>query len=326
MNPFLYHSVSVTALVTLLMSPAASSAQISKEPITPIPLVISVNKAKARLGMQLFNDVRLSRNNTISCASCHNLSNWGIDGMERSVGIEGRLSQRNAPTVFNSRFNFVQFWDGRARTLEAQIDGPLHDPDEMGTDWPSVITKLSTDSSYKKQFKANYPKGITAESIKESIAEFERSLITPDSRFDRFLRGDTSAINEREQMGYQLFKSYGCISCHHGMAVGGGVYEKLGVVRDYFSEQDNTTTSDLGRFNITGVEDNRFEFKVPSLRLAAHTAPYLHNGSVRTLQGAVQLMAIYQLGWKLPADEVEMISEFIASLAGDKEAFRELYE
>lgn len=292
-------------------------APITSEPIAPIPLEIQLDKNKVALGMRLFHDPRLSGDDTVSCANCHGLDHGGSDHSAHSRGVGGREGGINAPTVFNSGFNFRQFWDGRVETLEEQIDGPINNPVEMASNWPLVIAKLSADVEYRKLFASLYPDGVTAPSIRDAIATFERSLYTPNSRFDRFLRGDKTALSVEEQAGYRLFKEIGCISCHQGRNVGGNLYEKMGVMEGYFSQDGEVAKSDLGRYNHTGIDEQRFEFKVPSLRNVALTAPYFHNGSVETLEDAVRLMAWHQLGLELGEKEQRLIAGFLRTLTGE---------
>jgi cytochrome c peroxidase len=290
---------------------------IDDEPITPVPLKLPLDAGKVALGKRLFDDTQLSRDNTISCASCHVLVRGGADGLPRSVGIGGAIGLINAPTVLNSGFNFKQFWDGRAATLEDQIDGPVQHPLEMGATWPQVIAKLQNDAAYRRDFAALYAKGIQPETVKDAIAEFERSLFTPNAKFDRFLRGEKNSLDGEEFAGYQLFKSLGCISCHQGVNVGGNMYEKLGLVEDYFKHRGNIQEVDLGRYNFTHNEENRYEFRVPSLRNVALTAPYFHDASATTLEQAVAIMAKYQLGVNLQAFEINRIVKFLNTLTGE---------
>jgi len=287
------------------------------EPIKPIPEAVEVNAEKAALGRALFNDPRLSRDNTISCASCHDLANGGADGRKVSIGIEGQPGLINSPTVFNAGLNFKQFWDGRAATLEQQIDDPVQSPLEMGSLWPDVVAKLYQDREYPRRFKALYSDGITRNSIRNALAEFMRSLTTPDSRFDRWLKGEEDAIDRVEKHGYALFKYYGCASCHQGANVGGNMFQVFGVLNEYFKRRGNITEADLGRYNVTGNPADRHAFKVPSLRMAAHTAPYLHDGSAATLRDAVDAMFRFQLGRDAPDEDKEAIVAFIKTLAGD---------
>ncbi len=287
------------------------------EPIKPIPDEIEVHAEKAALGRELFHDPRLSRDDTISCASCHDLRSGGDDGRRVSVGIEGQAGLINSPTVFNSGLNFKQFWDGRAGTLEQQIDDPVQSPLEMGSLWPDVVAKLYQDRDYPRRFKALYPDGISRDSIRNAIAEFMRSLNTPNGRFDRWLKGDEEALDRVEKHGYALFKYYGCVSCHQGANVGGNMFQVFGVLNEYFRKRGNITEADLGRYNVTGNPADRHAFKVPSLRMAARTAPYLHDGSAATLRDAVDAMFEFQLGRDAPDEDKEAIVAFIKTLAGE---------
>jgi len=287
------------------------------EPITPIPLTVNLDKAKVALGQRLFNDPGLSHDGTISCAHCHNLAAGGDDDMPRSVGINGAIGNINAPTVFNSRFNFRQFQDGRAATLEEQIDGPIQNPLEMGASWPEVVATLEKDEKYREDFAALYESGIQRETIKDAIAVFERSLITPNAKFDKFLRGDRDSLDGEEFAGYQLFKELGCITCHQGRNVGGNMYEKLGLFENYFEQRGSVQQVDFGRFNLTGNEEHRFEFRVPSLRNVALTAPYFHDASADTLEHAVSIMGRYQLGVELKDVEISRIVKFLHTLTGE---------
>lgn len=293
------------------------AVEASSEPITPIPLEIKLDRARLELGRRLFHDMRLSGDGTLSCASCHDLDRGGAGLEAYSRGVGGRLGEVNVPTVFNSGFNFRQFWDGRAATLEEQVDGPINNPVEMASNWPHVLDQLKKDVDYPRAFAAIYPDGICVDSVKDAIATFERSLYTPNSRFDRFLRGDRTALNEDEQAGYRSFKELGCVSCHQGMNVGGNLYEKMGVMEDYFTVRGNITEADQGRYNLTGIEEQRFEFKVPSLRNVALTAPYFHDGSAATLEDAARMMAKHQLGIELSEHQQRQIAAFLRTLTGE---------
>ena len=287
------------------------------EPIKPIPDDTGVNAERAALGRALFHDPRLSRDDTVSCASCHDLRSGGDDGRKVSVGIEGQLGLINSPTVFNTGLNFKQFWDGRARTLEQQIDDPVQSPLEMASLWPDVVAKLYRDRDYPQRFRKLYPEGISRDSIRNAIAEFMRSLTTPNGRFDRWLKGDEGALDPVEKHGYALFKYYGCVSCHQGANVGGNMFQVFGVLNEYFKRRGNITEADLGRYNVTGNPADRHAFKVPSLRMAVHTAPYLHDGSAATLRDAVDAMFEFQLGREAPDEDKEAIVAFIKTLAGE---------
>lgn len=287
------------------------------EPIRPIPLDVKLDAKKVALGDKLFHDKRLSANNSIACASCHDLDRGGVDGQAVSTGINGAKGPINAPTVFNSGFSFRQFWDGRADSLEAQAAGPVHNPKEMGSNWNEVIAKLGRDDALVAAFKESYADGLQAKNIQDAIATFERSLSTPNSRFDQYLRGDQKALSADELQGYRLFKQYGCIACHQGVNVGGNMFQQFGVMGDYFKQRGNPTDADLGRFNVTKNPADKHFFKVPSLRNIALTAPYFHDGSARTLNDAVDVMFKFQLGRSAPAQDKELIIKFLRTLTGE---------
>jgi|HubBroStandDraft_6_1064221.scaffolds.fasta_scaffold19127_2 cytochrome c peroxidase len=289
----------------------------SNEPIQPIEPLSNLDPRKVELGRKLFHDPRLSHDNQLSCAHCHDLHTGGTDHRARSIGINGAVGVINAPTVLNSGFNFSQFWDGRAGTLEKQIDGPLQSNIEMGSTWPEVIDKLKLSDEYVRDFHQIYGDEIQSDHVRDSIAEFERSLSTPNSRFDRYLRHEAGALTSQEEEGYKLFKSFGCASCHQGVNIGGNMYQKLGVMAPYFTDRGHITKADLGRFNVTGDPRDMYMFKVPSLRNVELTRPYFHDGSAATLADAVRMMAKYQLGRHLTDQEVESIVEFLKTLTGE---------
>jgi len=301
-----------------LGQPTISSVAFNKinQPIQPIPMQVMPDRVKVQLGEMLFHDPQLSSDNTISCASCHDLKQGGTDRLRVSIGVNGALGTINAPTVFNCRFNDSQFWDGRVETLEEQIDSPIQARTEMASTWPEVIRKLRQSSEYSSRFKAVYDDGITQDNIKDAIATFERSLITPNSRFDRFLNGDGNAITAEEKEGYRRFRTYGCVACHQGVNVGGNMFHDLGVFGDYFKDRGNITQADFGRYNVTGEERDRYVFKVPSLRNVVLTAPYFHDGSATTLKEAVQTMGKYQLGRELSDEDTTLIIRFLVTLTG----------
>ena len=285
------------------------------EPILPIPFLEITDPDVVSLGEKLFNDARFSSDGTVSCASCHILTKGGVDNLTTSPGVENRQGKINTPTVFNSSLNIKQFWDGRAATLFDQAEGPIMNSVEMNSNWSKVIQVIKQDPQYIDQFNASFPDGITVNNIKKSIARFEESLLTPNSRFDKYLRGDVEAITQDELRGYTLFKQYGCVSCHQGVAVGGNMFQKLGIMEEYFTK--NLMLKDLGRFNATKREEDRFVFKVPTLRNIALTAPYLHDGSAKTLEDVVEVMMIYQLGIKVDNSEIELIVAFLKTLTGE---------
>lgn len=316
----------ILILLTLMVSSATSSVyardtSLHGQALLPLQQVDNIDPAKVLLGEKLFFDVRLSGDDTISCASCHNIFDGGADGLETAIGINGIKGPINTPTVFNSVFNISQFWNGRAATLEEQAAGPVHNPSEMGSNWLDVITKLSRDRDLKSQFKASYEDGVTGENIVNALAMFERTLVTYNAPFDQYLRGDSNAISDAAKRGYELFEAYGCTSCHQGANVGGNMYQSMGIMADYFKERGNENAADQGRYDVTGHERDRYVFKVPSLRMVIYTAPYFHDGSVKTLEDAVNAMAKYQLGQDLPKQDLLLIIEFLKSLAGEYKRF-----
>ena len=289
------------------------------EPVRPIAQEVSVDEAKAALGFALFHDPRLSVDNTVSCATCHALETAGVDNHQYSHGVNDQLGGVNAPTVYNAVYNFVQFWDGRAKTLADQAAGPPLNPVEMAsTSFDEIIAKLDADKAFRKEFLAVYPDGITEANITNAIEEFERTLITPDSRFDKWLRGDDSAITADELAGYELFKKYDCATCHVGPNLGGQSYELMGLRRHYFADRGlELTHEDNGRFKETQVERDRHRFKVPGLRNVEHTWPYYHDGTRETLEEAVRDMGTYQSGVDLTDTEVAQITSFLNTLTGE---------
>ncbi len=300
-----------------VLAQQTGQVNLESEPLQPLPQVLLLNADKIALGRDLFFDKRLSKDSTKSCASCHDFAQGGADGKSVAEGIGGELGEINTPTVFNSGFNFVQFWDGRAESLNSQMDGPINNPSEMGASWRGVIKRLNADAGYIDRFKTIYNSGIDKASIQDAIATFERSLITPNGRFDRYLNGDVNAINDEEKEGYALFKSLGCSACHQGRNVGGNMFQKFGVMRDYFAQRGNITKVDYGRFNVTGREEDRYVFKVPSLRNVELTAPYFHDATAESLDAAVEVMAFYQLGRRITNADRRRLVAFLKTLTGE---------
>ncbi len=298
-------------------SPISTSNRYKNEPILPIPLTITLDTRKIKLGERLFNDPQLSHNNLLACANCHQLLLGGDDGLARSITNQGKPDLINAPTVFNSVYNFRQTWRGAFRTLELQAEADIKNPRHGASTWYEVLPKLNANVDYKNTFNSIYPEGITRETVLDSIATFEKSLITPNSKFDQYLRGNESAITKDEKEGYLYFKQYGCIACHQGVNIGGNVFQKFGLFADYFSGRENITKADYGLFNVTGEEKDRFVFRVPSLRNVAITAPYLHDGSEKSLKETIKLMAIYQLGTTLPDEHIDKLEIFLKTLTGE---------
>ena len=289
------------------------------EPIRPIDLSLPYDEAKAALGFKLYHDTRLSVDNTVSCASCHGLNTAGVDNKQYSEGVEGKLGGVNAPTVYNAVYNFVQFWDGRAVTLADQAAGPPVNPVEMASpNFDAIVAKLNKDKKFVREFKKVYPEGLSQATITDAIEQFERTLITPNSRFDKYLRGDKTAITAEELEGYELFKKYNCATCHVGKNLGGESYELMGLRKHYFADRGlELTEEDNGRFKQTGVERDRHRFKVPGLRNVALTWPYYHDGTRTSLKEAVCAMGTYQSGVELTDEEEDKIVAFLNTLTGE---------
>ncbi len=296
---------------------SAASEPFRNDPVQPVTRHFPVSATKVELGKRLYHDTRLSGDNTLSCASCHPLDQAGVDHKKVSTGINGAQGPINAPTVFNAAFNIHQFWDGRAADLQEQAGGPPLNPIEMGsTSWAQIIGKLDQDADLNAEFMAIYPAGITASTITDAIAEFEKTLVTPDSRFDRYLKGDDSALDDKEKAGYALFKAQQCATCHVGESMGGQSFEVMGLKKDYFAARGAVKEVDHGRFNVTKDPNDMYRFKVPNLRNVALTAPYFHDASAATLEEAVEQMGLYEVGVQLSADEIDKISAFLKTLNG----------
>lgn len=296
-----------------------AAAEFANEPIQVIPDSIPVDPAKVELGRMLYNDVRLSVDNSISCASCHDLSKGGTDNKPFSEGVGGQFGGINAPTVFNATFNFVQFWDGRAADLAAQAAGPPTNPVEMAhKNWRDIENILAADNNFTQAFTAVYPDGVTEANICNAIAEYEKTLITPNSAFDRYLKGDKEALTEQQILGYELFKQNSCATCHAGVNLGGLTYEFMGTHKDYFAARGTELTEeDYGRGK--QEEDVFFDhrFKTPGLRNVALTAPYFHDATQATLLDAVNAMAEYQTDNHLTDEEAQAIVEYLNTLTGE---------
>lgn len=285
---------------------------------SPLPVVMEstsnpVTEEKVALGRMLFFDQRLSVNGSISCNTCHRLDNWGVDGDPTSKGHDGSRGNRNSPTVYNAAGHFVQFWDGRSPDIEDQAKGPVLNPVEMGMPKADeVVAALKAIPGYVDAFKRAFAADadpVTFDNAAKAIGAFERKLVTP-SRWDQFLKGEQNALAEGEKAGFNAYVEAGCTACHAGPYVGGNLFQKLGVAKPW------PDTSDLGRESVTKDESDRMIFKAPSLRNVEKTGPYFHNGKVKTLQQAVELMAEYELGTSLSAEQVRSINEFLKALTG----------
>jgi cytochrome c peroxidase len=289
----------------------------ASEPIVPIPLHLALDPQRVTLGERLFYDVRLSHDNTRACVTCHPLQRGGMDGRPRAISADGNVSLRNTPTIFNVGLNTSLNWDGAANTLESHAELVLLNPSLMNTTWPELLAKLQGDASYVSSFNTTYAGGLRPTSVVDALASFERSLLTPNARFDRYLRGEQHALSEPEQQGYRLFKSYGCVACHQGINIGGNMFQKFGVFADPGSGTSPTPEVDPGRYNVTRVPRDRAVFRVPSLRNVAVTAPYFHDGRARTLEDAVETMARVQLGRTLTPEDIGLIVQFLHTLTGE---------
>ena len=296
---------------------AADSNALTDEPITPIPLKVELDQEKVTLGEGLFNDVRLTKNNKMSCASCHQLRNGGDDNLAIGVTPAGTSHIINTPTIFNARFNFRQNWDGSAASLEEQIEKLISNHLEADTTWEILLNKISSDIEITKLFDNIYIDGITKANYLDALTAFEKSLITPNARFDQYLRGNSDAITDEEKKGYALFKKYGCISCHQGINIGGNLFQRFGIFYNYLKKRGDITTADYGRQNITNRERDKHVFKVPTLRNIELTAPYFHDGKTESLGNAILIMGQTQLGVTISNKDITMIEKFLKTLTGE---------
>lgn len=300
------------------LAPLALIAEPAKEPIQPIKAAKPSNPKLVELGKKLYFDPRLSKSGFISCNSCHNLSMGGTDNLRTSIGHNWSKGPINSPTVLNSSLNLAQFWDGRAADLKAQAAGPIANPGEMAFTHELAVDMLKSIPGYVNEFKSafNHNK-LTIEEVTLAIAAFEETLVTPNSRFDKWLQGDKKALTQQELTGYNLFKNSGCIACHNGPAVGGNSFQKMGLVEPYKAESDAQ-----GRVAVTGKDSDRFNFKVPTLRNVELTYPYFHDGGAATLTEAVDIMGRLQLGKKFTKEENASIVAFLKTLTGEQPSFK----
>jgi cytochrome c peroxidase len=312
------------ALASGMAALAPCIAQAQSEPIKPLPQEVKLDPKKVLLGAHLFGDVRLSKNNDVSCISCHDFINaGGADPRQRSLGTGGAKGPINSPSVLNADLNIAHLWNGAAPTFENQITRVIKNPVVFNTTWTDVLAKFQKDDAIRAAFAAAYKEGMTEKTFADAISTFERSLITP-SRFDKFLRGDEGAITADEKKGYEKFKSYGCVACHQGMGVGGNMFQQFGVLGNYFKDRGKIEDADMGRFAVTGDVADRHVFKVPSLRNVEYTAPYFHDGTAKTLNDAVDVMFKYQLGRTAPTADKELIIKFLKSLSADPAQLRRI--
>ena len=306
----------MAVIAAILTAASREPVPRTEEPIAPIPVVAPVAPAKVRLGERLFRDVRLSQDNKLACASCHQLKQGGDDGQVRSIGADGRPLDFNTPTIFNAVLSFRLNWRGNFRTPEEQAEAVLLDPRLMGMNWPVLIERLAADQTYRDAFDSAYGQPPARPLVLDALAAFERSLVTPRAPFDRYLGGESNAIGPEAKLGYELFKSHGCVACHQGANVGGNLFQRFGIFGDPV-DVGPPTRADLGRFALTGKEEDRSVFRVPSLRNVAETAPYFHDGRAATLEQAVEEMARVQLGRVLAPRESDLIVRFLHTLSGE---------
>ncbi|MFC5358283.1 cytochrome-c peroxidase [Azospirillum himalayense] len=310
-------AVSFAAMLAASVATFGAPAFAADEPISPIEPAKVTNPGLVELGKKLYFDPRLSKSGFISCNSCHNLSMGGTDNLKTSIGHNWQQGPINSPTVLNSSLNVAQFWDGRALTLQEQAGGPIANPGEMGSTHALAVEVLRSIPEYQKEFGEVFGETkITIEEVTKAIAAFEETLVTPNSRFDQWLKGDKKALTTVELEGYELFKDSGCTACHNGSAVGGNTFQKMGVVEPY-----KTNNPAEGRIAVTKEEADRFNFKVPTLRNVALTYPYFHDGEAATLSDAVDVMGRIQLGKKFSPDENGKIVAFLKTLTGDQPSF-----
>jgi len=277
-------------------------------PIQKVPF----DKNKAEIGKKLFFDKRLSRHKDISCNSCHKIKNYGVDNMPLSVGSGGVLdTPMNTPTVYNTVYNIAWFWNGRAETLSQQVIDAFLNPKEHNMSIKEIERIIKKDKWYRNRFLRVYKKEPDIYDIADAISEYEKSLILP-SRFDKYLKGDESAITSQERRGYLKFKIFGCITCHNGINIGGNSFQKIGIFMS-----DIKIKRGLDRYCVTKLESDKYVYKVPSLRNVAKTYPYFHDGSVKTLEDAILNMGRLNLGIELGQKDVLDIKAFLESLSGE---------
>ncbi|GAA3915136.1 hypothetical protein GCM10022277_07140 [Litoribacillus peritrichatus] len=261
----------------------------------------------------MFNSPLLSADNSVSCASCHDVFHGGDDGLPVSTGINQQVGTRNSPSVLNAVFNFRQFWDGRSLNLKDQAEGPIHNPVEMGSDWDEVLEKLRSEPNFVQSFQDLSEDGITVENILKAIVSYEESLVTENAPIDRYLLGEHSALTPQQQAGYRKFVDYGCVTCHQGRNIGGNLYQKIGRL----DQVPANLLDDPGRYELTKNPQDMHVFKVPSLRNVADTAPYFHNGSVDELSVAIRIMARGQLGLDLNDADVADLEALLHAFTGE---------
>lgn len=309
-------------------TPAADPAEerthrahrVPADPIEPLPDHVDVVPARAALGARLFADPQMSGDGSVACATCHRFDRYGADGRARSIGAGGSVTSVNTPSIFNVAFNARLNWTGRFTDLESHHDALIQNPSAMGSSWVIAVARVRASATYVAAFAAAYPGAeLSEELVRDAIVSFERSLVTPNAPFDRFLRGDAGALSNDARDGWRRFEEYGCVSCHQGVNVGGNLLQRFGVMKDHF-DPTRASLADLGRYAVTHDDADRFVFRVPSLRNVARTAPYFHDGSAATLEDAITVMADVQLGRALDAEDTRKIVSFLDALTGEAPA------
>lgn len=290
----------------------------AKNLVQPIPDSLPTDPHKVALGKEIYFDGRLSLDGSIQCHTCHLLGQGGVDNLPVSEGIHGKKGGINAPSVFNAALNKWQFWDGRAKTLADQAGGPPTNPVEMGSNsWDEIVAKFEQDEAFKQRFFEVYP-NISQENLTNAIAEFEKTLLTPNSAFDKFLKGDQSALTDVQKRGYEHFKNAKCDTCHTGSLMGGQSFEYMGLYDDYFKARGTEMTdADQGRYAHTQDPADMHRFKVPTLRNVALTAPYFHDATAKDLKEAVRVMGHFQSNKDFTDAELNEIVSFLESLTGE---------
>jgi cytochrome c peroxidase len=288
-----------------------------EDPIEPLPTELVIEHPdRVELGRKLFFDPIMSHDGALACSDCHHLATGGTDNLAFSKHRD-KAPGVNTPTVLNVGQLYWLHWAGAYSRLEDQLDTPLESPKVLASTWEGLLDRLRDQPSYARGFAEAYETGLTEDNVRDAVASFERTLVTPNAPFDRYLRGDSGALSHREVEGYRLFKSLGCISCHQGMGIGGNMFQRFGVMKDYFDRSGDDAAAELSRFAVTKLEKDRYVFRVASLRNVALTAPYFHDGSAPTLDEAVGVMAEYQLGRDLTPEQTDLVVAFLHTLTGE---------
>lgn len=310
----------ISMIKRLLLLFLSAPVLFALEPIAPLPTHLEdVDIAKAKLGRMLYLDPILSSDRNISCHSCHSFDHGSADPNAVSLGVYGRKGDIQSPPIYNSRYNFKQFWNGRAKDLKEQLSGPLFNHAEMNMTPEEIEARLNKNRTYQDLFKKIYGvTPVTVDNVADALVEFEKALITPNSRFDRYLRGEIELTPEEEK-GYEKFKSLGCVTCHNGINIGSNAFQKMGLFIDYPYDKKYQD-----RFALTKKEIHKNVFKVPTLRNITLTAPFFHDANATTLEEAIEMMAHYNLGITLSKGDISLLVAFLKSLEGERPAILDL--